>query len=253
MKRIWLLFRTLFNRKWWWVTLVVIAGVALLVRLGIWQLDRLEQRRAQNAQLVQALEAPPLELAEAPLPQDLEALEDRKVVVRGQFDFEQQMALKLQNWRGRAGVHLITPLLIEGRDTAVLVDRGWIPEAEAAAANWSQFDEPETVTVNGYGALPQTLSRSSGSESSSGPQKEWYRVDVAAMEEQLPYELLPIYVLQSPEGDNTTVLPFRDEPEFDLSEGPHLGYAIQWFAFSLMLAVGYVVYVSKNAPSLVEA
>jgi surfeit locus 1 family protein len=252
MKRIWLLFKTLFNRKWWWVTLVVIAGVALLVRLGIWQLDRLEQRRAQNAQLVQALEAPPFDLAEAPLPRDLEALKDRKVMVRGQFDFERQMALKLQNWRGQAGVHLITPLLIEGRDTAVLVDRGWIPEAEAAATNWSQFDEPGTVTVNGYGALPQTLSQSSGNETNSGPQREWYRVDVAAMEEQLPYELLPIYALQAPEGDNT-VLPFRNEPEFDLSEGPHLGYAIQWFAFSLMLAVGYVVYVSKNAPSLVEA
>ena len=41
--------RALISRQWWWVTLVVLALMALFARLGIWQLDRLEQRQAANA------------------------------------------------------------------------------------------------------------------------------------------------------------------------------------------------------------
>ena len=40
--------KMLVGRRWWWVTLLAIAGVAVLIRLGFWQLDRLEQRRAYN-------------------------------------------------------------------------------------------------------------------------------------------------------------------------------------------------------------
>ena len=76
------------------------------------------------------------------------------------------------------------------------------------------------------------------------PQKEWYRVDVAAIEQQMPYELLPFYILQAPEGNGE--LPFRSEPQIDLSESSHLGYAFQWFIFSLGLGIGYVLYVGKT-------
>ena len=43
--------RLLISRRWWWVTLVVLGGCALLVRLGIWQLDRLAWRRGLNAEI----------------------------------------------------------------------------------------------------------------------------------------------------------------------------------------------------------
>ena len=76
------------------------------------------------------------------------------------------------------------------------------------------------------------------------PQMEWYRVDIAAIQPQMPYKLLPIYVLQAPE-DNL-VPPFRRAPDIDLSEGSHLGYALQWFTFSLGLGIAYVIYVRKN-------
>ena len=34
--------------------------------------------------------------------------------------------------------------------------------------------------------------------------------------------------------------------EIDLSEGPHLSYAMQWFIFSLGLGIGYVVFVRRS-------
>ena len=97
--------------------------------------------------------------------------------------------------------------------------------------------------MEGYVALSQELM---GRETSAPeePQAEWYRVDIAAIQAQMPYKLLPIYVLQAPA--NNGELPFRRERVIDLSEGSHFGYALQWFTFSLGLGIAYVVYVRKN-------
>ena len=212
-----------------------------MVRLGIWQLDRLQQRRAANEQLRQQLAAEPLSLNDADLDElDLTAMADRSVTATGSFDFSQQILLKLQSFRGSAGGHLVAPLVLQGRERAVLVDRGWIPEAELAPENWEQFDEPGPHTVTGVIRLTETAR---GVEPPQEPQREWYRLNVEAIARQLPYDILPVYILQAPPPGGNQALPYREEPQIDLSEGPHLSYAVQWFAFTLMLGVGYVYYV----------
>jgi surfeit locus 1 family protein len=237
----------LFGRQWLISTLVVLAGMAVLARLGIWQLDRLEQRRARNVELRQALEATPLDLAAYQMPASTDELKNRDVVVRGKFDYSQQVYLKLQSWNGRPGGHLVTPLVIEGGETAVLVDRGWIPDSDAAVENWSKYKESSIATINGYIGLTQTLDApEAGGNQPAMPQLEWYRIDVEAIAAQMSYPLLPFYVVQRPLPNGNTEPPFRSEREIDLSEGPHLGYAIQWFIFALMLGGAYMVYVNKS-------
>jgi surfeit locus 1 family protein len=243
VKQIGRLLAALLSRQWWWVTLLVVAAMMVLARLGIWQLDRLQQRRTANAVLSATLAASPLDLAGATLAADSSTLKNRQAMATGAYDLDQQVILIVQNWQGRAGVHLITPLILVDGETAVLVDRGWIPEADNNPAGHAKYDVLGPVTIDGFVALSQALS--GGTEGKAKvPQKEWYRVDVAAIEQQMPYELLPFYVLQAAE-DNSQ-LPFRNDPEFDLSEGSHLGYAFQWFIFSLGLGIGYVLYVRKN-------
>ncbi len=142
MSRVGAVVKALFGRKWWWVTLLVVAMMAILARLGIWQLDRLEERRAANAQLSAAIESPPIDLNDAfgtyagLEPGEISPdLANRDVVMTGEFDFANQRILKLQNLSGRAGVNLITPFILDGTETAILIDRGWIPDAEYQAGN----------------------------------------------------------------------------------------------------------------------
>jgi surfeit locus 1 family protein len=233
------------SRKWLLPTIAVLLGMGFLARLGIWQLDRLEQRQARNAELQLVLNSKPLDLGNLGLPDDLQSLRDRTVFVLGEFDFSELVLLKLQNWAGRPGVHLIVPLVLNDDDRAVLVDRGWIPESDVAEENW--FEEPGPIRVEGYIALSQTLDRPEvDSDLSDGPQREWYRIDIKAIQSQIPYPLLPFYVSQAPAPNGNSELPYRSEREVDLSEGPHLGYAIQWFIFSMMLGGAYLIYVNKN-------
>lgn len=238
--------RVLVGRRWWWTTLLVILGMLFLARLGFWQLDRLDQRRARNAEFLQQTSAPPLILSGEPLPEEAQVLRDRPAQARGEYDYVHQIILKEQSWQGRPGVHLVTPLRIAGSQAAILVDRGWIPAADVTAGDLSRFDEGSEQTVNGVIQLSQTLSGNRASVPGE-PQQEWYRIDIEAIQQQMPYDLLPVYLLLSPLDESVpSELPYRIAPDIDLSEGPHLSYAIQWFLFAALLGIGYLRYVAVH-------
>lgn len=238
------LLKSLFSRRWWWVTLIVVILMAVLARLGVWQLDRLEQRRAANAAVAASLATAPADVDSFDLSAGISSLENRQVSAGGTFDHDQQVLLKVQNWGYRAGVNLITPLVLDDGETAVLVDRGWIPDTEAGAGARSAFDVPGEVEIEGYIALSQELSRATVA-TAEGPVTEVYRVDISTIQPQMPYSLLPFYVVQNPQNNNEQ-LPYRLVRQIDLSEGSHLGYAAQWFIFSIGLGIAYLVFVNKS-------
>src|ERR671937_307592 len=98
----------MFQRKWLLATLLVFAGTALCIRLGIWQLDRLAQRRAFNAQFESAQIQPALDLNREQ-PDDITSMEWRPVKVTGEYDFANQVAIRNQYYENQYGYHLLTP------------------------------------------------------------------------------------------------------------------------------------------------
>ena len=237
------LIKALISRRWRWATLLVLVGMVVLGRLGVWQLDRLRERRVANAQLEQTLNEAPLEITADFTPTNLPSLKDRLVFAQGEYDFAYQGIIKLQNLRGQAGVYLVAPLVLGDGETAVLVNRGWIPEA--ATGQLSDWDKQGQVRVEGYVALSQTLSRASDNVAPAD-ELAWFRVDIDQIQAQLPYELLPFYIVEWAEAEETADLPTHLPREIDLSEGSHLSYAIQWFSFMLMLGVGYLFFVRRS-------
>ena len=87
--------RRFFSAKWAVTTILVLAGTAVCIRLGIWQLDRLEQRRAFNAQVESMRMMEPLNLNQE-LPEDITSMEWRAVTVIGQYDLENQVVIRNQ-------------------------------------------------------------------------------------------------------------------------------------------------------------
>lgn len=242
--------KALFSRRYILITVLVLAAMAVMIRLGVWQLERREQRLAHNADLVAKLEAAPLSLNSAaaawPLPADRDVIRNTRATATGQFDFARQLVLLQQPYEGQLGLHLVAPLVLDGTSQAVLVDRGWVPGDNLETAAMAQYDEPAaTVTLQGFLQPSQILFGQAAERAKSNPEPqepkaEWYRVDVEAIQGQMPYQLLPVYLLQSPGPAGNNRLPYRSEPEVDLSEGPHLGYALQWFAFAITAGVIYL-------------
>ncbi len=227
------------SRRWWFPTLFVIAGVYVLIRLGFWQLDRLEQRRELNQYIVSRWDQEPFDLNNNPLPADLSELGYRRVQLTGDFDYANQIVLKNQFRNDAPGVNLVTPLrLADGR--AILVARGWVPLSGATPDTWPQYEETSDGPIVGMIQASQLLP---GSTPPTEPQTEWFRLDIDAIQQQMPYQLMPGFFKQLPEpGRGYAALPYRDIP-FEISEGNHLNYAIQWFIFSAILGFGYIQYL----------
>jgi len=231
--------------KHWWRHLLVLLVVIILVNLGMWQLRRLEQRRALNQAILEGLNQPPVALAGQPV--DPDEMHRRRVVVTGTFDNAQSIVLRSKTFRGQQGVELVVPLQISGSEQAVLVNRGWIPLAsstpEARQASYSVEDQ---VTVEGIAYRTQTRPDAflAPTDPTPAPGKNrldvWFRVDIDRIQQQLDYPLLPVFVEQSTDADPDT--PPLQEENIDLSEGPHLGYALQWFSFAVILVIIYTAF-----------
>ena len=158
------------------IALTVAAGC---VRLGAWQLDRLQQRRARNAQVRAARERPAVE-ARAGLPADSAA--SRRVHAPGRYDYAHQRLWRARSYEGVPGVALVTPLrLADG--SAVFVDRGWAPSPDAAHVDERAYREPDTADVLGLGFRAP---RGRGD------------VDPARLQDSLPYPVLPFVLQQLP-------------------------------------------------------
>ena len=146
--------RAFFTPRWLLTTLLVILAAAVMVRLGIWQLDRLEQRRVRNAQYQRVMALPPLDLNQPLSPADLSGAVYRDAVVTGRYDFEAEVVLRNQVWDDRPGYHLLTPLVIDSTGQAVLVDRGWIPLEDGSPQSRAAYTETGLVSVRGR-LMPQ--------------------------------------------------------------------------------------------------
>jgi surfeit locus 1 family protein len=188
---------------------VVIAGLCVLA--GLWQVRRLGERRARNAQVAARLALPPLTLTGSVA---ADSARHRRIVAHGVYDYAGERVMPGRSFQGSPGVALITPLRFADGST-VLVDRGWVPSPDAFHVEAARYREGDSVRVEGIG---DSLSAA-----------------------------LPLVVLdQTP----TTGLPRRWPPPV-LNDGPHLSYAIQWFSFALIVLVGTGALLRKSASATI--
>ena len=196
-----------------------LAIAAVCVRLGIWQLDRLGERRARNAVLAARLALPPLRVVRG-TPSD--SARQRRLIARGMYDFGGELIGPGRSFDGTPGVALVTPLRLED-GSAVFVDRGWVPSPDARHVDQTRYRESDTATVEGLGTD---------------------RYDVGPM----PYPVLP-FILQQTGTDAARGLPRRWPPP-TLGNGPHLSYALQWFSFALIILIGTGALLRKGAATI---
>jgi surfeit locus 1 family protein len=213
----------------------------LFVRLGIWQLSRLHERRTGNRLAAEARSGPVLDLNRSgSLPP---SRVHHRVLARGHYDRAHEVVLRGHVYRELPGVEIVTPLRIEGSDSAVLVNRGFFPSPDATFADTDSLEEPGTILVRGV-ALEIPLSPDSGGVRLSNGRETWRRLDLSALRGRTPYPLLDVYILQSPDS-GLPRYPVRLEPQ-PFTDGPHLSYAVQWFAFAAIAVGGGLIFALRK-------
>lgn len=229
--------RRLLQPRWLVAHVVVLIVAVVFVTLGFWQLDRLGERRLDNELGEQRYNSEPIPLdVVLDSTDDLQSLQYRRVTVTGVYRAQDEVLIRSQVYRGNAGFHLITPL-VYGDTRAVLVNRGWVPLNLDEVPVTEAAPREGTVTVEGWIEPTQQRPAFGPQDAPEGRLTTLNRVDVDRIDAQTTMPLDPVYVVEiAPQG---TELPVAVEPPGFEDEGPHLGYAIQWFGFAVVGLVGY--------------
>ena len=207
-------------------TLIVLPALAVLLALGVWQVERLQWKSALIAEREAALAAPPVELrASSQLAPDLAF---RRTRAHGRLLAAQGQLYGLRPRNGQPGHELLTPLrLVDGG--VILVNRGWRPEAAPATEG-----PEEEVALEGILRFPQPPGFFAPEHGADTPRWLWY--DLAGLGRRLDLDLAPaVLELEPPEGAGLS--------------NNHLQYALTWFALAAALAAIYVISQWQGRPT----
>jgi surfeit locus 1 family protein len=216
---------------------LAVVSAAIFVRLGFWQLSRLQERRARNALVSARMQSDPIDVRA--LPRDTAMARFRRVRVTGTPDYEHELVYAARTHRGSPGVNLLTPVKLPGSDTAILLDRGWVYSGDGATVDLQKWREHDTTFVGYVEELPSIA----GSSYTNRPRTIAHLAhDVVA--KALPYPVAPVYVIVlSDSVEAADRISRLSAPPLD--EGPHLSYAFQWFAFAVVALVGAGVVIRQ--------
>lgn len=241
-----------FARRPKWIVWHIIAALAVvaMVSAGFWQLRRLDQRRTENAIVLARSEQPPQPVQTLLPPNatdaDVAPFVFRIVTATGEYQVDDEVIVRNRTNGGAPGYWVLTPIRLEdGR--AFVVNRGWIPLLDGDDPDHAAFAPPAGI-VTVTGRLHQTQFREGIgiADPAEGTLDVLSRVDVPRLGQQLGYPLLPGYVdlISSDPPGQAIPLPVEPEP---LDDGPHLGYAGQWFIFTILTLITYPALLRRTA------
>lgn len=213
---------------------MVIAIAASFISLGLWQIDRHYEQQRENERVASQLAGDPLPLDQALARDDVDLL---PVTATGTYDAEGEVRLSPRSRNERPGYEVLTPL--RTADGVMVVNRGWVPLDDPVPA------APEgTVTVEGRLRAPiqsrQVLTDDDGTVTLVS------NVDLTVLATQVDGLVTQAYVeVVDEEARLAGVIPRPADPPV-LEPGPHLSYAVQWFAFTLIGLVGYPLLLRRR-------
>ncbi|MFJ2833310.1 SURF1 family protein [Streptomyces sp. NPDC087263] len=249
------MYRFLLSRQWVILTLVALALIPTMIKLGYWQLHRHEHKVALNTVIADSLAATPVPAESLTAPGQEIRHDDlfRRVTATGHFDTaHEEVVRRRTNSDGEVGYHVLTPFVLDdGR--VLVVNRGWIA-ADASQSAFPKIPAPATgeITVTGRLMADETTADSGIKNVQGLPDRMVMLINSGQESKRLDEQVLGGYIEQTapePRGDSPELIP--DPEHSDI--GPHMAYAIQWWLFSAGVPVGWVILVRRERRDRAEA
>jgi cytochrome oxidase assembly protein ShyY1 len=229
-------YRFLASTRWIGWLLLVCLFATTFTFLGKWQMDRREGALTEISHVKLNYDAEPIPFAQA---QGLfeELPSDGKwtpVALRGSYLADDQVVVRNRISGSRPGYEVLVPFrTLEG--TTVIVDRGFLPIGNDNSGRPDAIPAPPSGTVD----IEVRLKAGEPTLDRGAPEGQLASVDLATYERQLGYPVATgSYGLMYLEDPAPVAAPTQlQRPEED--EGPHLSYSFQWFAFGVLVFIGF--------------
>lgn len=217
-------------------TAATIPAFAILIGLGVWQLDRLAWKTA----LIETFET---RVAAAPAPPpaaigDIEEWQFRRLRLEGEFLHDKEVQVTGKPFEGTAGFHVVAPLLLaDGR--TVLVNRGWVPESRRLPESRRETLVPGPVAVEGI--LREDRRRGYFVPDNEPEGEVWLYIDTAEIAARRGLGPVAPYYVDALRPPGPYTLPIGASDRIAV-RNEHLQYAMTWFLLAAALAGVYIAY-----------
>lgn len=230
--------RRLLRPSWIISHIFVVALLVSTVNLGFWQLRRFDERKANNAQIMETTGRESVAVNNLSIDKLDKTQSYTPATARGTFDEDRQVYLINRSRDGVPGVEVINSFTLETDPVSyVAVNRGYLPRKvfnEGESEIWKPSSK--VLEIEGFIMIPFLDGKLQGDEIN--------RIDIDLLSDEWGVSLLPIYLQQNQQTSNDW--PVQMKPP-ELTEGSHLSYAVQWFIFTLIGLVGYPLVLRRVA------
>lgn len=233
----------------WKITLLGLCFLPLLFRLGFWQIERAEDKQLLIDHAAKQLQLPPVKISSVTVPEV--SLSGRRIIVSGEFTPQRYWLLDNRVFRGRVGYQVIAPVETKSGQV-VLVNRGWVEAPPLRSDLPSVKFSSESLSIAGrWKPVENTLPE--GNETQS---KVWnvdwpiriQSVNIEKMKSDLGRDLLSGYLQISPDDPQALQVLWKN---INVMPEKHVGYAVQWFAMTVALAVA-LVFANTNLATVLR-
>jgi len=235
-----------------WPTLLALAGLAVLIGLGTWQMSRKAWKEGLLAQIAERARASPVPLAEALRRwRETGDVEYLHVRIAGRFRHEAERHVFAIDERLGPGFHVYTPLETpEGQ--LVLVNRGFVPDRLADPALRPQGQVAGDAVLTGLARRPQARPRFT--PESDTTRNVFYWPDFAGMQASLRAvgqgrQVVPFFVEADAQPANPGGLPKGGVTRLMLPNR-HLEYALTWYGLALTLVGVFAAFARTRLRSV---
>lgn len=216
-----------------WPALLVLAVVALTLRLGFWQRARAHQKEALAAHLASFEHAAPVPVGAKLIP--LTEIEFRPVSARGRLMPEYAVYLDNRPHHGLPGFYVLMPLALNDGGY-VLVERGWLPRDVLQRTALAPYDTPVgDIEVIGIARAhpPRLFELGKGGSAAHTKIRQNLEIEPYRAETGLP---LQPFLIQQTNNDIDDHL-IREWPAAINGVDRNYGYMVQWWAMSAVTLI----------------
>lgn len=233
----------------WKITLLGLCFLPLLFRLGVWQVERADEKRQLIEHAFAQLQLPPISLIENTIP--IKELQQRRVIVSGVFLPDRYWLLDNRVFRGRVGYQVIAPVLTDDGQT-VLVNRGWVQAPPSRQQLPEVLFPKEKVSIHGRWKLVESNTLIRDIENKTSTNTDWpiriQKIDFQSLQKQLGQNVLLGYLQVNPEDSQALQTDWKN---INVMPEKHIGYAVQWFSMMAALAVA-LIFANTNLASVIR-
>ena len=222
-------------------TVLGLIGLIIFSSLGTWQVYRALEKQALQQKMDEQIQSEVIKLDK-----NIDNLERRtysQVAAVGHYDSKNEILIDNAIHNRLAGYHVLTPFVLKHDQSVIMVNRGWVP------VNRDRRILPVLDSPSGELSIKGTLSPVKSKpplilgelDTSS---KVWLYFDAEIFSKKTGKQLLPLTILLDKNEPGGYV---REWPKYEEKVAMHVGYAIQWYVFALIVLATYLgMNIKKN-------